>query len=215
MSDLSVDGHHDVPAHAADDDSEVARVDRGLLTVLTAGAERRVSCAGGLHDGTAPAVGDWVPLRGDQAVRVLPRRTAVVRTAAGRSSAPQVVAANVDVVFVVDALGAAARLRRIERYLALAWASGATPVVVLTKADLCTDVPAAVAEVAEDAVGVDVLPVSAVTGSGLAAVRDLVPDGPARPSRPGCARSTASDAPAPAADPPGRNGHFCPWRRGG
>ncbi|MCZ2815833.1 ribosome small subunit-dependent GTPase A [Modestobacter sp. VKM Ac-2984] len=180
VSDLSAGRHQDVPLHAAHDDGEVARVarvDRGLLTVLTAGGERRVSCAGGLHAETAPAVGDWVTLRGEQAVRLLPRRTAFVRTAAGRGSAPQVVAANVDVVFVVDALGAAARLRRIERYLAVAWASGATPIVVLTKADLCPDVPAAVAEVAEDAVGVDVLPVSAVTGSGLVAVRDLVPAG--------------------------------------
>lgn len=157
--------------------ARVARVDRGRLTVLTAEGERRVSCAGAVHAGTAPAVGDWVVLRGEQAVQVLPRRTAFVRTAAGRASAAQVVAANVDVVLVVDALGAEARLRRIERYLAVAWASGATPVVVLTKADLCADVPAAVAQVAEDAVGVDVLPVSAVTGSGLAAVRGLVPAG--------------------------------------
>ncbi|WP_246078620.1 ribosome small subunit-dependent GTPase A [Modestobacter excelsi] len=158
--------------------ARVVRVDRGLLTVLTATGEERVHPGGGLHDGSGPAVGDWVALRGELAVRVLPRRTAFVRTAAGRGSAPQVVAANVDVVLVVDALVGAARLRRIERYLAVAWASGATPVVVLTKADLCPDVPAALAAVAEDAVGVDVLAVSAVTGAGLAELRGRV--------RPGC-----------------------------
>jgi ribosome biogenesis GTPase len=157
--------------------ARVARVDRGLLAVLTSTGEERVRLAGGLRDGTGPAVGDWVALRGELAVRVLPRRTAFVRTAAGRGSAPQVVAANVDVVLVVDALVGAARLRRIERYLAVAWASGATPVVVLTKADLCPDVPGALAHVAEDAVGVDVLAVSAVTGEGLAQLRARIGPG--------------------------------------
>jgi ribosome biogenesis GTPase len=157
--------------------ARVARVDRGLLTVLTAAGAERVRIGGALHGGSSPAVGDWVAVRGEDAVRVLPRRTAFVRTAAGRGSAPQVVAANVDLVLVVDALVGAVRLRRIERYLAVAWASGATPVVVLTKADLCPDVPAALAQVAQDAVGVEVLAVSAVSGAGLAGVQALVAPG--------------------------------------
>ncbi|MEU2347078.1 ribosome small subunit-dependent GTPase A [Modestobacter sp. NPDC049651] len=155
----------------------VARVDRGLLTVLAADGEQRVRTGGGLRGDAAPAVGDWVAVRGQLAVEVLPRRTAFVRTAAGRGSGPQVVAANVDLVLVVDSLTGAARVRRVERYLAVAWGSGATPVVVLTKADLCPDVPAAVARVAEDALGVDVLPVSSVTGEGLDAVRALLAPG--------------------------------------
>jgi ribosome biogenesis GTPase / thiamine phosphate phosphatase len=171
----SADRASEVPDGAAL--GRVARVDRGQLTVLTATGERRVHAGGAVYDGTGPAVGDWVVLRGDLAVRVLPRRTAFVRTAAGRGSAPQVVAANVDLVLVVDALVGDARLRRIERYLTVAWASGATPVVVLTKADLCPDVPAALAQVAEDAVGVDVLAVSALTGAGLAELRSLVVPG--------------------------------------
>jgi ribosome biogenesis GTPase len=160
--------------------ARVARVDRGRLTVLTAAGARRVVPAKGLHDSElgGPAVGDWVLLRGDLATEILPRRTAFVRTVAGRTSAAQVVAANVDVVLVVDALTGDARLRRVERYLAVAWSSGATPVVVLTKADLCDDVAAAVQAVREDALGVDVLPVSSVTGEGLAAVRALI--GPGR-----------------------------------
>ncbi|WP_371327790.1 ribosome small subunit-dependent GTPase A [Modestobacter sp. DSM 44400] len=160
--------------------ARVARVDRGRLTVLTAAGERWVRPGSTLHDGTGlgePAVGDWVALRGELAVAVLPRRTAFVRTVAGRGSAAQVVAANVDVVFVVDSLVGEARLRRVERYLAVAWASGATPVVVLTKVDLCPDVPAALAQVAEDAIGVDVLAVSALTGSGLDRVAALLPPG--------------------------------------
>jgi ribosome biogenesis GTPase len=150
--------------------ARVTRVDRDRLTVLDADGERWARRAGALYDESglaAPAVGDWVAVQGERVVAVLPRRTAFVRTAAGRGSAAQVVAANVDVVLVVDALVGEARLRRIERYLAVAWASGATPVVVLTKADLCPDVPAAVARVAEDAIGVEVLAVSALTGEGL------------------------------------------------
>jgi ribosome biogenesis GTPase len=160
--------------------ARVTRVDRDRLTVLDGDGERWVRRSGALHDGSgpdAPAVGDWVAVRGERVVAVLPRRTAFVRTAAGRGSAAQVVAANVDVVLVVDALAGEARLRRIERYLAVAWASGATPVVVLTKADLCPDVPAAVAQVADDAIGVEVLPVSALTGEGLPALAALLTPG--------------------------------------
>src|SRR4051812_26083531 len=159
----------------------VSRVDRGRLSVLTADGESRVHPAAALFDESGlsgPAVGDWVALRGELAVAVLPRRSAFTRTVAGRTSAAQVVAANLDTVLVVDALVGETRLRRVERYLAVAWGSGATPVVVLTKADLCDDVPAVVAEVAEDALGVDVLAVSSVTGAGLDAVRAVV--GPGR-----------------------------------
>ncbi|MGY1811571.1 ribosome small subunit-dependent GTPase A [Blastococcus sp. SYSU D00820] len=156
----------------------VARVDRGRLTVLTADGERRVHPAAAVHEGTGPAVGDWVALRGELAVAVLPRSSAFTRTAAGRTSAAQVVAANLDTVLVVDALAGPARSRRLERYLAVAWSSGAQPVVVLTKADLCDDVPGAVAEVAGAAPGVEVLAVSVVTGEGLSALRAVL--GPGR-----------------------------------
>ncbi|SFK38954.1 ribosome small subunit-dependent GTPase A [Geodermatophilus ruber] len=181
MSDLTALGWRadrgaELPAGCAP--GRVARVDRGRLTVLTAEGELRAHPGAALHEGTGPAVGDWVALRGELAVAVLPRRTSFTRVAAGRSSAAQVVAANLDAVLVVDAMVGATRLRRIERYLAAAWGSGATPVVVLTKADLCADVPAAVQEVAEGALGVGVLPVSSVTGAGLGAVRAVV--GPGR-----------------------------------
>jgi ribosome small subunit-dependent GTPase A len=161
--------------------ARVTRVDRGRLTVLGADGEARVHPGAALYDDdvlAGPAVGDWVALRGELAVAILPRTSAFTRTVAGRSSAAQVVAANLDAVLVVDSLAGETRLRRVERYLAVAWGSGARPVVVLTKADLCDDVPAAVAEVAEDALGVEVLPVSSVTGEGVAAVRTLL--GPGR-----------------------------------
>ena len=148
--------------------------------MLTGDGERRVHPAPALYDENGPggpAVGDWVAVRGELAVAVLPRSSAFVRTVAGRTSAAQVVAANLDTVLVVDALIGETRLRRVERYLAVAWGSGATPVVVLTKADLCDDVAAVVELVREDALGVEVLAVSSVTGEGLDAVRALLPPG--------------------------------------
>ena len=98
---------------------------------------------------------------------VLPRRTALVRaTVSGRSEA-QVLAANVDTVLVTVPCEAGGRAGRVERLLALAWESGATPVVVLTKTDRLDAVADAVAELALSAPGVEVLAVSAVTGEGL------------------------------------------------
>jgi ribosome biogenesis GTPase len=165
---------------AGGEPARVSRVDRGRLSVLTADGERRVRPGADLYDQSGlsgPAVGDWVALRGELAVAVLPRTSAFVRTAAGRTSAAQVVAANLDTVLVVDALVGQTRLRRVERYLAVAWGSGAPPVVVLTKADLCGDVGAVVEQVREDTLGVEVLAVSSVTGQGLDDVRALLPPG--------------------------------------
>jgi ribosome biogenesis GTPase / thiamine phosphate phosphatase len=163
------------------DPGRVARVDRGRLRVLTGDGERTAVAGSALHDDTGlagPAVGDWVALRGELAVAVLERRSAFTRTVAGRASGAQVVATNIDTVLVVEALTGETRLRRVERYLAVAWSSGAMPVVVLTKADLCDDVEAVVQQVAEDALGVGVLAVSSATGEGIDAVRALL--GPGR-----------------------------------
>jgi ribosome biogenesis GTPase len=126
-----------------------------------------------------PAVGDWVaveprPGGGATIHAVLPRRTAFVRTAASdqhRTTGEQVVAANVDVVFLVSALVDDLNPRRLERYLVLAWESGAEPAIVLTKADLCDGVAGAVAGVGAVALGVPVHVVSNVSGEGLDALR--------------------------------------------
>jgi ribosome small subunit-dependent GTPase A len=183
VTDLAELGWTAARAEGLPDGSEparVSRVDRGRLRVLTAEGEFRVHPGAALYDEgglTSPAVGDWVALRGELAVAVLPRTSAFVRTVAGRTSAAQVVAANLDIVLVVDALTGDTRLRRVERYLAVAWSSGATPVVVLTKADLCDDVDGVVEQVREDALGVEVLPVSSMTGEGLDAVRAILSPG--------------------------------------
>ncbi len=163
----------------------VARVDKGMCTVLTEDGPVRASWSGRLLTEIArdpqstPCTGDWVALRRwpDSPVTVetlAPRRTAIVRAEAGGTSAGQVLAANVDVVAVVVGLHPEPNLGRIERFLALAWDSGARPVVILTKADLVNDADDLAADVAAAAPGADVLVCSVVSGRGLDEVRDLV-----------------------------------------
>jgi ribosome biogenesis GTPase / thiamine phosphate phosphatase len=129
--------------------------------------------AGRLGDDELPAVGDWVvvrPLDGERKAlieAVLPRRSAFTRKEAWRRTAEQVVAANVDVVFLVSAFGHDLNPRRIERYLTAAWESGATPVIVLNKADLSDDPERDAAPIEAVAFGVPVIRLSAVTGEGL------------------------------------------------
>ena len=98
---------------------------------------------------------------------VLPRRSAIIRKAAGNPTEAQVVGANVDTVFLVTSLNDDLNLRRLERYLATAWESGAQPAILLTKADLSDDTAAAVLEVQAIAYGVPVHAVSTVTGEGI------------------------------------------------
>jgi ribosome biogenesis GTPase len=116
-----------------------------------------------------PAVGDWVAADVENGIirGVLPRRTRFSRKVAWSPTEEQVVAANVDVVFLVLGLDANFNVRRLERYLTMGWESGAEPVVVLTKSDLCDDVESRVLEAEAVAFGVPVLAVSAVTGEGL------------------------------------------------
>ena len=119
-------------------------MDKGALSVLTAAGEQRALVAPHLaHDNDplkAPTVGDWVVLQDGSVVAVLPRRSAIVRGGAGSADVPQVLAANVDKVFVVCSLEGRFRARRLERLLVIAWQSGAAPVAVLTKADIAKDI---------------------------------------------------------------------------
>lgn len=133
--------------------------------------------------GGLPVAGDWVAIQRPQAdglavIRhVLPRRSAFVRKAAGTGEAPQVVAANIDLALLVLGLDDDFNLRRLERYLAAAWESGARPLVLLTKADACADAAGLVAQAEGVALGAEVLPVSAVTGEGLDEVRSRLTPG--------------------------------------
>jgi ribosome biogenesis GTPase len=126
-------------------------------------------------------VGDWVGVEptGDGVVVriILPRAGSMARRRAGAPDAEQVVAANVDHVLVVESLERGPNPRRIERAAALAWDGGATPRVVLTKADLCPDLDAAIEFAREGAPYSEILPVSAVTGDGMEAVVDSLTRG--------------------------------------
>jgi ribosome biogenesis GTPase len=145
---------------------------RGEYDVLTEGGELRAHLAGRLrHEASSgaelPAVGDWVALRDAVIHAVLPRRTAFARKVNLGAAEAQVLAANVDTIFVVTALDADFSPRRLERYLTLAWESGASPAIVLTKADLCADPLDALLQAEQVAVGVPVHLVSNLTGEGI------------------------------------------------
>lgn len=151
--------------------ARVSRVDRGRCTVLGPGSARAAT----LHQSIA--TGDWVvvapgPLSGDleQIVAVLPRRTAFVRDRTGAETVAQVIAANVDRVLLLCGLDADRSPARLERYLAVAWQSGAVPVVVLTKSDTIgrRELAEAMLWAQALAIGVDVRAVSATSGEGIA-----------------------------------------------
>jgi ribosome biogenesis GTPase len=161
---------------------------RGAYDVLTELGELRCDVAGRLWDESMspadlPAVGDWVAVaaRPDETAgtiqAVLPRRTKFSRKTAWQAAEEQVLAANVDVVFIVTSLNEDLNLRRLERYLILARESGARPVILLTKTDLADDVEGATAAVESIAADVTVLPLSSLTGDGLDEVRAVLAPG--------------------------------------
>ena len=138
--------------------------------------------AGGYAD--YPAVGDFVMIDRDDAEsgnaiihHILTRKSIFTRKTAGRTSDEQVVAANIDTVFICISLNADFNLRRIERYLTIAWESKALPVVVLTKSDLCCDLEDKLTEISAIARGVDLVVCSAENADGLNAVQAYVQPG--------------------------------------
>ena len=166
------------------DDGALARVvaDHGAEYIVRDGIESLRAVAGRrLRTGGAlqPAVGDWVALAYREPtcviLEVAERRTVFARKVAGEQSREQVLAANVDVAFVV-ASAQDVNSRRIERYLTMAWQSGASPVVLLTKADVAASVDALRGELEGAAAGAPVVVTSGVTGEGVEAIaRQLRP----------------------------------------
>lgn len=120
-----------------------------------------------------PAVGDWVLFelfdKESKAViqKILPRKSKFSRKVAGKETQEQIIASNVDFAFIVCALNYDFNLRRIERYLSLVWQSGATPVIVLTKTDLCEDINKRITEVESIALGVDIHAISNISVNGI------------------------------------------------
>lgn len=168
--------------------ARVTRVDRGIATVQTASGASRASL-GGAHLIRAsrdplllPCAGDWVVVRTwpDRRVTleaVLPRRTQVIRAESSGQSRGQVLAANIDVAAIVEPMDPGPDLGRVERLAALAWESGARPIVLLTKADAVTDPDAMVSYVADAISGTEVFAISARTGLGLDHLRPLIVPG--------------------------------------
>ena len=130
-----------------------------------------------------PAVGDFVMAdwnkSGGNAVihHVLPRKSCFIRKAAGEKNEEQIVAANIDTVFLCMSLNNDFNLRRLERYVSIAWNSGAMPVVVLTKSDLCKDLEQKLFEVSSAAAGVDVLVTNTIDQNGYEQIYPYLTEG--------------------------------------
>ncbi|WP_280384240.1 ribosome small subunit-dependent GTPase A [Nocardia wallacei] len=146
--------------------ARVIRMDRSECDVATPEGLARARCPRADTNVNGLCTGDWVAIDTELVVRqLLPRKTAIVRASVSGRSEAQVLAANVDTVLVCTAADGDVDLGRIERMLALAWESGAQPVVVLSKADLAVDIP--LDEVRAVAPGATTLAVSATTGLGM------------------------------------------------
>jgi ribosome biogenesis GTPase len=152
----------------------VVRVDRGAVAVETAGGPTPAVVPGSLDpqgESGPPAVGDWVALdqAADTAVvrAILTRTGALVRRRPGEADRVQAVAANVDLVLIVESVERGPNPRRIERAAALAWDGGATPIVVLTKIDLIDDPAIPIEKAREGAPFVDIVALSSVSDVGL------------------------------------------------
>ena len=151
----------------------ILRQQHGRFQVICREGEIEAGVRGKLRrQETYPVVGDWVALSPATTATgmieaVLNRSSLILRKAPGRGSRQQGIAANIDTIFVMMSLNRDYNLRRLERYLILAWDSGARPVIVLSKADLCPDPAGKIAEAEEVALGVPVAAVSCLTGQGL------------------------------------------------
>ena len=174
-----------------DNGLEPARVlsqEKGFYRIITDKGEKMAEISGKFRFQTTvsseyPAVGDFVFVNwnesGDSAIieSLLPRKSAFVRKAAGEPQKEQVVAANIDTVFLCMALNNDFNLRRLERYISIAWDSGAMPVVVLTKSDLCDDLDNKLSEISSVAIGVDVLVTTSVEENGYEELLPFISEG--------------------------------------
>ncbi|MGI5169642.1 ribosome small subunit-dependent GTPase A [Spirillospora sp. CA-253888] len=183
--------------------ARIAGVDRGLCDVITEDGPLRADSTPvtAADPQTSPCTGDWAALRtgGHPALAaLLPRRTAIVRATAARDSRGQVLAANVDTIAIAVSLEERpVDLGRLERLLALAWESGARPVVVLTKADRVADpgeLADLVAEAETAAPGAEIVTVSAATGEGVDVVTAVLTGTVALLGRSGAGKSTLGNA---------------------
>lgn len=174
------------------DDLFIARVSeqhRELYKVISESGEISASVSGKLAyhaDGQTsfPAVGDWVMIdRTDASAgnaiihHILRRKSVLARQSAGTENAGQVIASNIDTIFICMSLNADFNIRRIERYLTIAWDSMATPVIVLTKSDLCVDLAQKLNDIATVSMGVAVITCSCANGHGFDGINAYIGQG--------------------------------------
>ena len=174
----SAAGHAESAPQESTAHGRIARTSRGFCLVFTGGdAIMAASSSIRSSTGLAPSTGDFVsivedPEDGPMVSAIAPRRTSLTRRAPGKVPEPQVLAANIDDVFVMHGLDRPINLNRLERQLVLAWASGATPVVLLTKADEVTHSEEAVDTISAIAPGVETLAISTVSGRNIDRVNE-------------------------------------------
>ncbi len=162
--------------------------ERGVYRLISETGEQLAEVSGKFrHNAKSsadfPAVGDFVFIdcnsnQGHAVIHgILPRKSAFIRKAAGTGNTEQVVAANIDTAFICMSLNNDFNIRRLERYLAVAWDSGATPVIVLTKSDLCSELDGYIDKVEQNAVGTDIVVTSAMEQDGYKKLLPYIQDG--------------------------------------
>ncbi len=169
--------------------ARVSEQHRELYKVISECGETDASVSGKLAynaygQADFPAVGDWVMIdrldgsTGNAIIHhILRRKSILARQAAGTEHAEQVIATNIDIIFICMSLNADFNIRRIERYLTIAWDSMATPVIVLTKSDLCRDLPEKLRDIASVSPGTDVITCSAENGDGFDEINAFIGQG--------------------------------------
>ena len=168
--------------HDGLDIARVTQQHRELYKIVTEHGEINATVSGKFaHDAVSraafPVVGDWVMVKGDVIHAVLTRKSIIARQSAGTTGAEQAIAANIDYIFICMSLNQDFNIRRLERYLTICWDSAATPVIVLTKSDLCDDLAEKLAQAQAVSIGVDILTCSSVNGDGIDKIREYATPG--------------------------------------
>lgn len=176
-----------IAAELGADPARIARVisqERGSWALQTEGGPQSARNPSAADLRPFPVVGDWVlaepgPAPSDpwSLLSVFPRRSRISRGVAGTGHEEQILAANVDKVWIVHGLDVQVNLRRIERYIAVVWESGAIPEIILTKTDLSTDLDSEISRVQAAAIGVPVRYVSSVEPGGIQRLRETLNPG--------------------------------------
>ncbi len=178
----------EIPQDSRLEPARVLSQEKGFYRIITDKGEKLVEVSGKFRFQAAlsseyPAVGDFVLVNwnesGNSAVieSLLPRKSAFIRKATGEPQREQVVAANIDIVFLCMALNNDFNLRRLKRYISIAWDSGAMPVVVLTKSDLCDDLESKLSEVSSVAFGMDILITTSTEENGYTELFPFISEG--------------------------------------